>query len=276
MKQFFTSYNVSIEDDGIDIILNGLSHGYTPHKPVIENINLNIYRGGFYGLLGPSGAGKSTLLKIIIGLIKPWSGRLYLNKNRANSLNSIKTPHDLTPFFCNYSLKSFFGYVPQIESVDWTFPVTVREVIGMGVWNKSGISPWMSRKTNSEIDSILDSLGIPSKKFAKRQIRELSGGEQQRVFLARALICKPRVLVLDEPTTGVDNNTRERILKTLQLLHSIGVTIILTTHDLIGIAKRLPQVVCINKTIIAQGTPEKTLTESNLLKTYGLAEDVDQ
>ena len=113
----------------------------------------------------------------------------------------------------------------------------------------------------TEIDGVLDDLGIHSHEFGKRQIRELSGGEQQRVFLARALVRKPSFLILDEPTSGVDHNTREKILKTLTSLSKAGLTIIMTTHDLPGVARRLPWVVCMNKTIIAAGHPSEVLTE---------------
>jgi zinc/manganese transport system ATP-binding protein len=140
----------------------------------------------------------------------------------------------------------------------------------MGIWDRSGTSPFLSKDTLTEIDRILDDLGIHSHEFGKRQIRELSGGEQQRVFLARALIRKPNVLVLDEPISGVDHTTREKILGILTSLSREGLTIILTTHDLSGIAKRLPWVVCMNKKIIAEGTPSEVLTETNLLRTFGL------
>jgi zinc/manganese transport system ATP-binding protein len=107
----------------------------------------------------------------------------------------------------------------------------------------------------------------------KRQIRELSGGEQQRVFLARALIRNPRILLLDEPTSGVDYNTRERILGILTELNIKGITIIIATHDITGLARRLPWVVCLNKNIVSEGSPADTLTETNLLKTYGLIDN---
>jgi ABC-type Mn2+/Zn2+ transport system ATPase subunit len=162
------------------------------------------------------------------------------------------------------------GYVPQTETVDWNFPVTVKEVVGMGAWDKSGVTPFLTKDIVSEIDQALNSLGIHSREFEKRQIRELSGGEQQRVFLARALVRRPSILLLDEPTSGVDHNTQEKILNILMSLSLAGVTIMMTTHDLSGIAKRLQWVVCMNKRIIAEGYPREVLTDRNLLKTYGL------
>jgi ABC-type Mn2+/Zn2+ transport system ATPase subunit len=232
--------------------ISDVSYGYSLKSPVLEGINLNIKRGQFIGLLGPSGSGKTTLLKIIVGLIKPWHGSIAFN-NISSGLRKIS-----------------IGYVPQVESVDWNFPVTVKEVVAMGIWNQSGITPWIAKKAHAEVENVLENLGIG--KHISRQIRELSGGEQQRVFLARALIRNPDILVLDEPTSGVDYNAREKIMGNLKDLNENGMTIILTTHDLSGIGRRVPWVVCINHHIIAEGTPYDTLTEANLLKTYGLAD----
>jgi ABC-type Mn2+/Zn2+ transport system ATPase subunit len=270
--------------------LKNITYGYAPHKPIIENINLLIPKGRFVGLIGPSGSGKSTLVKIIAGLFKPWSGSVnysYVSANDTgdnienrnvsnksedqeenNNSNSFLHIDRLIPEDGNNSVT--IGYVPQIETVDWNFPVTVKEVVGMGVWDKSGFTPFLSRNIVSDIDKALDSLGVNSHEFEKRQIRELSGGEQQRVFLARALIRRPNILLLDEPTTGVDYKTQEKILSILMSLSLAGVTIIMTTHDLSGIARRLEWVVCINQRVIAEGYPAEVLTEANLLKTYGL------
>lgn len=272
----------------MNITIKNITYGYTPHKPVIENVSLLIPQGRFVGLLGPSGSGKSTLIKIIAGLFKPWSGSVQYscvlqsgeetkkgagrNMKEQNKYgidqNSPNSYYDAIPTIRPKQV--VMGYVPQIETVDWNFPVTVREVVSMGIWDRSGTSPFLSKDILTEIDRILDDLGIHSHEFGKRQIRELSGGEQQRVFLARALIRKPNVLVLDEPISGVDHTTREKILGILTSLSREGLTIILTTHDLSGIAKRLPWVVCMNKKIIAEGTPSEVLTETNLLRTFGL------
>lgn len=270
--------------------LKNITYGYMPHKPIIENINLLIPKGRFVGLLGPSGSGKSTLVKIIAGLYKPWSGSMDYFYTTFNNIGDNKTNRKVSntiqdqeknnnthsSFHSYHSIPKngidsvIIGYVPQIEAVDWNFPVTVKEVVSMGIWDKSGVTPFFSKKIVSEIDQALDSLGIRSHEFGKRQIRELSGGQQQRVFLARALIRKPSILLLDEPTSGVDQNTQEKILSILMSLSSAGMTIIMTTHDLSGIARRFQWVVCMNKRIIAEGYPAEVLTETNLLKTYGL------
>jgi ABC-type Mn2+/Zn2+ transport system ATPase subunit len=252
-------------DNSSDTVIGNLvevidvTFGYAPHKPILENVSVKIPKGRFVGLLGPSGSGKSTLLKIIIGLHRPWKGTIKFSGNKNSG-----------PYA--YSSKSI-GYVPQVESIDWNFPVTVKEVIGMGIWNRSGVAPWFSKDVDVLVGTILGDLGIYSSEFRNRQIRELSGGEQQRVFLARALIRKPTILVLDEPISGVDYNTREKIMEILRSVNNdLGMTIIMTTHDLGGIGKWLPWVICMNKRVIAEGDPLKILTKDNLLRTYGLAD----
>jgi ABC-type Mn2+/Zn2+ transport system ATPase subunit len=276
---------VNFNTHGI-LSLRDISYGYVSHKPVIENVNLQIPEGRFLGLLGPSGSGKSTLIKIIAGLYEPWTGSVqfsvtetmydYDKKDNREDKND-DSQHFYQSSYTDYSSSNrikvkqlAIGYVPQIETVDWNFPVTVKEVVGMGVWDRSGVTPFLSRDNVTEIDRVLDSLGIHGHEFGKRQIRELSGGEQQRVFLARALVRKPNILVLDEPTSGVDHYTREKILKVLSSLSDVGMTIIMSTHDIQGIARRLPWIVCLNKTVIAEGHPSEVLTDMNLLRTYGL------
>lgn len=269
--------------------LRDISYGYVSHKPVIENMNLQIPEGRFLGLLGPSGSGKSTLIKIIAGLYEPWTGSVQFNATKMsddyNMRDNREDENDVSRHFYQsnypdysssdrYDVKQFvIGYVPQVETIDWNFPVTVKEVVGMGVWDKSGVTPFLSKDNVIEIDRVLDNLGIYSHEFGKRQIRELSGGEQQRVFLARALVRNPNILILDEPTSGVDHNTREKILNVLSSLSDLGMTIIMATHDIRGIARRLPWIVCMNKTVIAEGRPSDVLTDKNLLKTYGLMDN---
>jgi ABC-type Mn2+/Zn2+ transport system ATPase subunit len=132
----------------------------------------------------------------------------------------------------------------------------------MGIWNRSGFFPWLNKPSRIEIDLILEELGIGG--YADRQIKELSGGEQKRVFLARALIHNPEILILDEPTAGLDNVNKDNFLQILRVLNASGITIILTTHDINGVAKKLPLIVCLNKSIICQGPPDSALSENIL------------
>jgi ABC-type Mn2+/Zn2+ transport system ATPase subunit len=136
----------------------------------------------------------------------------------------------------------------------------------MGIWNRSGLFPWINKTIRNKIDTLLDNLGIGE--YTHQQIKELSGGEQKRVFLARALIHNPDILILDEPTANLDNNNKDKFLQILTDLNSKGITIILTTHDINTVARKLPWIVCFNKSIISQGPPDSTLSDSILYRTY--------
>jgi ABC-type Mn2+/Zn2+ transport system ATPase subunit len=230
--------------------LKNLLFGYDYHLPVIDGVTLNVPRGAFIGLLGPSGSGKSTLLKLIAGIYKPWEGHIIFSKSSKNKTLPV------------------IGYSPQVEGIDWDFPVTVRELVAMGIWNRSGLFPWINKTIRIKIDTLLDNLGIRG--YAHQQIKELSGGEQKRVFLARALIHNPDILILDEPTSNLDNTNKHKFLQILTDLNSKGITIILTTHDINTVAKKLPWIVCFNRSIISQGLPDSTLSDSILYKTYDL------
>jgi zinc/manganese transport system ATP-binding protein len=143
----------------------------------------------------------------------------------------------------------------------------VREVVLMGRWNRRTWQPWATDADRRAVRTLLERLGIGG--LAERHIRELSGGQQQRVFLARALIGQPVLLLLDEPTSGVDIKTRDDILHLLADLNRDGITIVLTTHELNSVAAHLPWVVCVNRGIVAEGTPEDVFTSDILGRTYG-------
>ena len=155
------------------IEVDDITYGYAPHKPVLENVSVKIPKGMFVGLLGPNGSGKSTLLKIIIGLHRPWKGTIKFLDNKNSDSYA-------------YSSKNL-GYVPQVESIDWNFPVTVKEVIGMGIWDRSGVAPWFSKDVDVTVGVILDDLGIYNSEFRNRQIRELSGGEAAKGFSCKSI-----------------------------------------------------------------------------------------
>ena len=228
--------------------LNRVTFGFGA-EPVLEDISLHLHPGQFAALVGPSGAGKTSLLKLILGVLQPTHGEICIN---GEALDGRPAPR--------------IGYVPQLEAVDWNFPVTVEQAVLMGRTQKSGIWPWPSRKDKERLHAILEQLGIAD--LAGRHIRDLSGGQQQRVFLARALAAEPELLVLDEPTTGVDMHTAENILRMLASLNRQGMTILITTHDLNTAAAHLPWVICINRRVVAQGTPEDIFTVEVLNETY--------
>lgn len=228
--------------------LNHVSFGYGA-EPVLEDIDLHLHPGQFAAVVGPSGSGKTTLLKLILGTLQPTHGFLTIHNH---ALNGHAAPQ--------------IAYVPQLETVDWNFPVTVEQVVQMGRVRRAGLWPWPSAQDKHRLRDVLTRLGIAE--LARRHIRDLSGGQQQRVFLARALIAQPDLLVLDEPTTGVDLRTAENMLHLLADLNQHGMTILISTHDLNAAAAHLPWVICLNRRIIAQGSPEAIFSEEILNKTY--------
>ena len=225
-----------------------LSYGGTP---AVENATLRVARGAFVGIVGPSGAGKTTLLRAMLGGVPSVRGRVSV-------LGREIRPGRPGPGI---------GYVPQIQTVDWNFPIPVNEVVLLGRAMRSGPWPWPRRQDTRDVARVLERLSIGD--LGSRHIRELSGGQQQRVFLARALIAEPEVLLLDEPTSGVDIRTRDEVLHLLGEINAGGVTIVLTTHELNAVAAHLPEVICVNRGIIAQGLTETVFTPEVLSRTYG-------
>jgi ABC-type Mn2+/Zn2+ transport system ATPase subunit len=217
-------------------------------EPVLVNVDLSIEAGSFLGVVGPSGSGKTSLLRAITGALKPIAGRVVFPAGPIA-----------------------IGYVPQVETVNWYFPVTVREAVLMARLDERRM-PWASRDEKREADRVLSTLGLDG--LGGRHIRELSGGQQQRVFIARALLRRPKLLLLDEPTSGVDVRTRHDVVHLLHELHHDGLAILVTTHDLNGLAAHLPQLVCLNREVVAVGPPGKVITPEVLEKTYGAPMEV--
>lgn len=223
------------------VALDRVTCAYGP-DPVLVNVDLSIGADHYTGIVGPSGSGKTTLLRVLLGTVTPLAG-------------SVRRRPGLR-----------IGYVPQVETVDWNFPVTVSECVLMA--RTSGrVLPWRSRSERAEVDEILDRLGIGA--LSGRHVRRLSGGQQQRVFIARALLGRPHLLLMDEPTSGVDVRTRHDVLHLLDDLHHDGLAVVLTTHDLNGIASHLPHLVCLNTEVIGAGAPREVLTADVLERTYG-------
>jgi ABC-type Mn2+/Zn2+ transport system ATPase subunit len=216
---------------------------------VLEDVSLTLPQGALVGVVGPSGAGKTTLLRAMVGQVPRLRGRV------------IVGGRDVTA-----GRPANVGWVPQLETVDWDFPATVREVVLMGAWRRWALRPWMTRADRDQADRVLQRLGIGG--LGDRQIRALSGGQQQRVFLARAMIAEPDLLLLDEPTSGVDIRTRDEVLHLLAELNAQGMTIVLTTHELNSVAAHLPWVVCVNRRVIAEGDPDVVFSKAVLDATY--------
>ena len=211
-------------------------------EPVLVNVDLTVSEGDFIGVVGPSGSGKTTLLRAVAGAVEPIAGRIVRDRSAA------------------------VAYVPQVETVNWYFPVTVREAVLMSRVD-GRVVPWSSKQDVRDADAVLARLGIGD--LGDRHIRELSGGQQQRVFVARAMLRRPRLLLLDEPTSGVDVRTRHDVMHLIHELHHDGLAVVLTTHDLNGIAAHLPWLVCLNREVIATGRPQDVITPDVLERTYG-------
>lgn len=221
--------------------VDDVGFGYD-RKPVLDRVTLSVAAGIFTGVVGPSGSGKTSLLRLLLGKVQPQRGRVTIRRG-------------LT-----------MAYVPQLETVNWNFPVTVAECVLMS--RPQGLRwPWASAAERREVHGTLDRLGIAD--LAGRHIRELSGGQQQRMFLARALLRRPELLLLDEPTSGVDVKTRHEVLHLLGELNDEGLSIVLTTHDLNGIAAHLPHLVALRTRVIAQGTPAQVIQPDVLEATFG-------
>ncbi|MEO5608623.1 MAG: metal ABC transporter ATP-binding protein [Ornithinibacter sp.] len=221
--------------------LQDVGFGYD-RKPVLDSVTLSVAAGAFTGVVGPSGSGKTTLLKLLLGKVRPQRGEVRIRRG-------------LT-----------MAYVPQLETVNWNFPITVAECVLMS--RPQGVRwPWASASERREVNGTLDRLGIAD--LAGRHIRELSGGQQQRMFLARALLRRPELILLDEPTSGVDVKTRHEVLHLLADLNDDGLSIVLTTHDLNGIAAHLPHLVALRTRVIAQGAPGQVIQPAVLEATFG-------
>lgn len=229
------------------VSLEGVTVAYE-HLPAIVDVSLTIEKGGYVGIVGPSGSGKTTCLKAMAGAVNPVRGKVLRSKNLR------------------------VGYVPQVETVNWFFPVTVLEVVLMA-GDPARPLPWSSKAEKARAMSVLERLGIDD--LAGRHIRSLSGGQQQRVFIARALMNSPNLLLLDEPTSGVDVSTRHEVLHLLHdLNHDEDLAVVITTHDLNGIAAHMHEVVCLNREVVAIGPPAEIITSEVLERTYGAPMEV--
>ena len=228
------------------IEIAGASFGYD-RTPVLTDVSYDVRGGEFTGIVGPSGSGKTSLLKLLLGTARPQRGTVTRRPGLAVS------------------------YVPQLETVNWSFPVTVAECVLMSRPTRR-VLPWATAAEKREVAEVLDRLGIAD--LAGRHIRELSGGQQQRMFIARALLRRPQLLLMDEPTSGVDIGTRHEVLHLLDELHGEGLAIVLTTHDLNGMAAHLPNLVALNRTVLAAGPPSAVIVPDVLERTFGARMEV--
>ena len=228
---------------------------YFDNKQVLENINIRINKGDFLAIVGPNGAGKSTLLKVILGLLPLQHGEIYIDGKsyKKNTQSALK-----------------ISYVSQkANAFTAGFPASVKEVVLSGLTKTKRIFQWFNKSDEQQVDNVLHRLNIH--RLKNKNIAELSGGQQQRVLIARALISNPSVLVLDEPTNGIDAKHVNEFYATLQHLKEEGITIILVTHDIGVVVDTATKVACLNKHLHFHGSTEefKSLDEVEISKIYG-------
>lgn len=218
-------------------------------KPVLWDVDWTLQEPSLVGVIGPNGAGKSTLIKAILGLVPAASGAV---KIFGESVDAVRRR---------------IGYMPQRESVDWDFPVSVMDVVLMGTYGKLG---WFRRPGRAErawAAECLRQVGMGD--LTDRQIGQLSGGQQQRTFLARALAQRADIYFMDEPMAGVDAATERVVFRLLERLRSDGKTVIAVHHDLRTVPEYFDQVLLLNMRLVAAGPTETTLTPENLRRAYG-------
>jgi zinc transport system ATP-binding protein len=220
---------------------------------VLEHVSFDVKEGSYVGILGPNGGGKTTLMKLVLGLLEPISGHLTVFG---------KNPKDARK---NGSI----GYVPQrIVQAEFSFPITVEEVVKSGLTSRHTFGLFSDAADKEAITEAMDITGITPLK--SRLIGELSGGERQKVFIARSLVSSPRMLILDEPTTGVDTASQERFYELLRTLHaSKKLTILLVSHDMEILSKEVQEILCVNRTVVCDQTSHGVLNKETLEALYG-------
>ncbi|MEK4230007.1 metal ABC transporter ATP-binding protein [Solibacillus sp. FSL H8-0538] len=238
------------------IELKNVSFQYD-YTQVLKNISFRVEEGDFLALLGPNGSGKSTLLKLILGLLKPMSGEIHLFEENANMFKN----------------RELIGYVSQKSNAfNSGFPATVEEVVKSGLTKKVGLFKLMPKDANERVHIALQSVGMAQ--FAKRNIGQLSGGQQQRVFIARALVAEPKLLILDEPTVGIDHENVQAFYDMLAHLNAEhNMTMIIVTHDVDTVSNRISHVACLNQTIHFHGYKNDfdSISQNELDAWYGHA-----
>lgn len=219
------------------IKIQNLTVGYD-RMPVLQNISLDIFENDFLGVIGPNGGGKTTLIKAILGLLNPMEGKI----NFRSDINRNKKP---------------IGYLPQVKYIDRKFPITVADVVKSGLMMQNG--SLSASNVKQKVDDILNETGIFN--IRTKPIGELSGGQMQRVFLCRALISNPKVLILDEPDTFVDNRFEGELYEKLRVLNS-EMAIILVSHDMGTIVKYVKTIACVNGNLHFH--PSNRITQKDL------------
>lgn len=217
--------------------------------PILWDISLEVPHGKLVAVVGPNGAGKSTLLKTALGLVRPISG----------SITFFGEPLK--------KVRKKVAYIPQRESVDWDFPITVFDLVLMGRYGRKGMFGRPSKKDRQDVHLYLEKVGLEA--FGSRQISQLSGGQQQRAFLARALIQEADLYIMDEPFTGIDLTSSKTVISILKTLRDSGKTLFVVHHDLASVAEIFDWVILLNLRLVGSGATEQVFTPQNIQQAYG-------
>ncbi len=221
-------------------------------RAVLWNVSFAVAPGHLLGIIGPNGAGKTTLLRVILGLLQPSHGTVRVFGQLAGQLGRQVRQ---------------IGYVPQPREFDSRFPVSVRDVVMMGRTASNGLLSFARRHDREKVENAIRLVGMAG--AAERLIGELSGGEQQRAFLARALSSEARLLLLDEPTTGLDLPAQHDLYGLLQRLRrDLNLTVITVSHDLLALGVHADELLCINGTGHIHGNPQTVLQSHQLREAY--------
>jgi manganese/iron transport system ATP-binding protein len=236
---------------GASIAVRDLSVTYNNGFTAVQNATFSLDPGTICALVGVNGSGKSTIFKSIMGFVRPSAGEVRLcGRPVAEALK-----------------RNIVAYVPQSEEVDWNFPVLVEDVVMMGRYGHMNFLRMPSRADRYKVDEALERVGMTD--YRTRQIGELSGGQKKRVFLARSLAQEGRIILLDEPFTGVDVKTEGAIVGLLRELRASGHLMLVSTHNLGSVPDFCDQVVLINKTVLAAGPTAQVFTQANLERAFG-------
>lgn len=230
------------------ILVDGARVAYGSNV-VLDDVSFSVPAGSLAGIVGPNGAGKSTLLKVLVGIVQLDAGIAMLN-----GMDPIKA-------------RGTVSYIPQTESVNWSFPVSVYDVVMMGRTVQIGLFRFPSKRDRKIVEDALEVVGLGHRR--NDLLSELSGGQRQRVFVARSLAQEAKVLLLDEAFSGVDVGSQTELVDVLRLLCSDGCTVLLVTHDLTKLACSFDCVVCLNVHVCACGKPEDAFTPDVLAELYG-------
>lgn len=216
--------------------------------PALDNINVTLSKSKIIGIVGPNGAGKSTLIKAVLNIISSKGIIKIDDKLSKDQLGSV-------------------AYVEQKINIDYNFPIKVRECVSLGIYPKIGLFKNLNKHDWQKVDEALKLVGL--EEFSNRQISELSGGQFQRVLIARCLVQEAKYIFLDEPFIGIDSVSEEIIMNTLRELRDNGHTILIVHHDLRKVHTYFDEVLLLNKKLISYGSTKETFTRENLTNTYG-------